>query len=429
MSSEPSKARTRSARSRGRLRQRAVLGGDPPGQQGDRAGAGRLGPAAGRRPGPSAGAGRAPRRRPAAVRGGPGRRAAVPRPPVRCPPARGRPGRRPVRPRCAGRGRGRRSGRPRRRAVPAPRWAPGSAVDPGGFAGQHRVDPADQVGDERGPPGAPGGGAGGQRVGLGEGVQQFEGAAVTRRRRRPPRTVAGSSRSRRVAVSTSSRWWRTRRASSVGVGAVEADAGRPCRGRSPRRPSQWSPGQPLPMSCSRAAISSRSGRSTPAGECGGPDRGLHQVAVDGPAVHGVALRAAAHPLPVRQQPGDQALGLQRLPDRDGGLAGAEQRDQLLAGLGGPGHRAAAGRGGQAADRVRRERQAGLGGRGGGPQRQHRVAFGPGACGPAPPRRPARPRRRPAGCGRPAVRRGGRGRAARSGGGRCGSAAPGRPRAR
>jgi hypothetical protein len=73
--------------------------------------------------------------------------------------------------------------------------------------------------------------------------------------------VAGSSMSRRVAVSGSRRWWRTRVPIVATSGApkpirvaMAAAIGSPA--------TLWSPGQPFPMSCSSAATSSRSGRST-----------------------------------------------------------------------------------------------------------------------------------------------------------------------
>ncbi len=73
--------------------------------------------------------------------------------------------------------------------------------------------------------------------------------------------VAGSSGSRRIAVSTSSRWWRT---SSAKVST--SCFGNPMRAATSRvitsPASEWSPGQPLPMSCRKAATSSRSGRAT-----------------------------------------------------------------------------------------------------------------------------------------------------------------------
>jgi hypothetical protein len=115
----------------------------------------------------------------------------------------------------------------------------------------------------------------------------------------------------------------------------------------------------------------------PAGHLGCLDRGLDEVPVDGPDVHGVALRSAAHPLPVRQQVRDEALGLQRLPDVDGRAAGTQQGDELLARLGGPGRRQRAGGGRHPSYGVQGERQSGLGGRGGGAQGQHGVPVGLG----------------------------------------------------
>ena len=67
--------------------------------------------------------------------------------------------------------------------------------------------------------------------------------------------------SRRVAVAGSRRWWRTRAPRTATSGgenpirvAISTAIGSPT--------TLWSPGQPLPMSCSSAATSSRSGRST-----------------------------------------------------------------------------------------------------------------------------------------------------------------------
>ncbi len=117
-----------------------------------------------------------------------------------------------------------------------------------------------------------------------------------------------------------------------------------------------------------------------AGEGGGADGGLHEVPVDGPGVDGVALGAAVDTFPVGQQPGDDPLRLQGLPDGDGGLARAEQGDQFLAGLGGPGHRQRPGGGRQVAYEVAGERESGLGGGRGGAQGEDGVAFGAGGAG-------------------------------------------------
>ena len=129
-------------------------------------------------------------------------------------------------------------------------------------------------------------------------------------------TVAGSSRSRRVAVSGSSRWWRTRvTRMSVSAGSKPSRGARSATTATPA--SVWSPGQPLPMSCSSAPTSSRSGRSTRRVKAAALDGGLDEVAVDGEPVDRVALRPAADPLPVRAAAGREAGLVERLPHRDG----------------------------------------------------------------------------------------------------------------
>ena len=73
--------------------------------------------------------------------------------------------------------------------------------------------------------------------------------------------VIGSPRSRRVAVSGSSRCCRTTRY-TISTSA----AGSPMRSATPAAIGAptvlWSPGRPLPMSCSSAHSTSRSGRDT-----------------------------------------------------------------------------------------------------------------------------------------------------------------------
>src|SRR5690606_12201480 len=116
------------------------------------------------------------------------------------------------------------------------------------------------------------------------------------------------------------------------------------------------------------------------GEGGGAHGGLDEVPVDGPQVHGVALRAAAHALPVGQQPADQALRLQGLPHVDGGPAGTQQGGELVGGVGGRGGGEGGGGGREESDGVRGEREGGVGRGGGGEQREERVAFGAGGAG-------------------------------------------------
>jgi len=69
-----------------------------------------------------------------------------------------------------------------------------------------------------------------------------------------------------------------------------------------------------------------------------PRGGFHQVTIHRVGVQRVALGPVADPVPVRQQARDQALLVQRLPDGDGGRAGAEQRDQRVPGFRRPGDR-------------------------------------------------------------------------------------------
>ena len=78
----------------------------------------------------------------------------------------------------------------------------------------------------------------------------------------------------------------------------------------------WSPGQPLPMSCSSAGEQQQVGPRHVAGQRRGVRGALHQVPVHGEPVQRVALRPVAYPLPVRDQRGQQALLVQRLPDGD-----------------------------------------------------------------------------------------------------------------
>src|SRR3984957_15320471 len=74
-------------------------------------------------------------------------------------------------------------------------------------------------------------------------------------------TVIGSSRSRRVATTGRRRGWRT--ASATSSTSVSLSPTRLHTSRATTSPETlWSPGQPLPMSCSSAASSSRSGRDT-----------------------------------------------------------------------------------------------------------------------------------------------------------------------
>ncbi len=87
--------------------------------------------------------------------------------------------------------------------------------------------------------------------------------------------------------------------------------------------SVWSPGKPLPMSCSRAPTRRRSGRSHRRRQRGGLGGRLEQVPVDGEAVVGVALGPVAHRRPLRDQPDEQAPLVEGLERGDGRGAGGE----------------------------------------------------------------------------------------------------------
>ena len=145
-------------------------------------------------------------------------------------------------------------------------------------------------------------------------------------------TVAGSSRSRRVAFSTSSRWCRTSSPMRRDVVGVEAHPRARRRRRAAPRPRCGRPAEPLPMSCSRAATSSRSGPVHLADQRGRLHRGLEQVPVDAEPVHRVALRPVPHQVPLGQQPGDQPGLVERLPDRHQRRPGAEQLDEQVPGV-------------------------------------------------------------------------------------------------
>ena len=183
-------------------------------------------------------------------------------------------------------------------------------------------------------------------------------------------TVIGSSRSRRVATTGSSRWWRTASATSS-----TSASPRPTRLHTSRATTSpetlWSPGQPLPMSCSSAASSSRSGRETSRASAAALAAHSTRCRSTVKRCSGLRCGPVADPLPVRDQRGQQALLVERLPDRDRARPGAEQRQQRVAGVGRPRDRQRRALG-QPGQRPRRERQPDLGGRGGGPQHQHRV---------------------------------------------------------
>ncbi len=246
------------------------------------------------------------------------------------------------------------------------------------LAREHGGDPFDQVGDEGGAPGGPGGRPGGEGVRLGEGVQQFEGALGADGLGDGPHgggvvevAPGGGLHEQQVVA--------YERGDHGDVARVEADTGGHVPGDD-LAGHRVVAGPALADVVQQGGDEQQVGAADPAGEGGGAYGGLDEVPVHGPQVHGVALRAAAHPVPVGEQQADQALGLQRLPDVDGGAAGAQQGEELLPGLGGPGRGQGAGAGGHAADGVQGERESGLGGGGRGAEREHGVAVGARGAG-------------------------------------------------
>ena len=186
--------------------------------------------------------------------------------------------------------------------------------------------------------------------------------------------VAGSSRSRRVAVSTSSRCWAT--TSSRVSTSASAKPRRAATVRASRAPAAlWSTpsdSEPLPMSCSSAPTSSRSGRDT--SRTSGAARTAASSRCRSTLKRWTALRCGrcrtrSHS---GQQPGQQPGLVERLPDRDQLRPGAEQVDEELAGVLRPGLGQRRGVGHQAVHRAGRQREPGAGGAGRHPQHEQRV---------------------------------------------------------
>ncbi len=237
--------------------------------------------------------------------------------------------------------------------------------------------PADQVRDEACLPVAPGGRAGRLAVGDRQRVQQLEQA--------PAADCGGDLRHRdRVVQIPPGRRLRQEKMKPNGcghehrVGRAEPDARGHVAGYHlaadavVARPA-------LAHIVQEGGQQQQVGTRHLAGQRGGPGGGLHQVPVHGVGVQRVALRPVPHPLPVGQQAGHQAFLVQRLPDADRRLAGAEQRDQGVPRLGRPRHRKRRAAG-QPAQGARRERQPGLRGGGRGPQHQHRIVLRLGRSG-------------------------------------------------
>ena len=183
-----------------------------------------------------------------------------------------------------------------------------------------------EVADEVGLPPPPRRRTGGEAVGLGEARRAARGCAGRRPPRPPPRCVAGSSRSRRVATSGSSRWWRTIASSTAtsaggephagadGADQLDADLGvvaRVALADVVQQRTEHEQVGPIGAGDERRRVGAR----------------LHEVPVDGEAVVGVALRLAAHGLPLRQHVHPQAHLVERLDHRDGAVPGEEEVDE------------------------------------------------------------------------------------------------------
>ena len=247
------------------------------------------------------------------------------------------------------------------------RWRGGPALEPQPCATYQLVH-------EPRLPLAPGRGPGGPRVRHGQGGQQLQRAVVADRRRPrsrwspdPPgragsrcRPAAGAGRPASSRVSTSSSA-KPRRVATV---------------RASRAPAAlWSTpsdSEPLPMSCSSAPTSSRSGRDT--SRTSGAARTAASSRCRSTLKRCTALRCGrcrtrSHS---GQQAGQQPGLVEGLPDRDQLRPGAEQVDEELAGVLRPGLGQRRGVGDQAVHRARRQRQPGAGGAGRHPQHEQRV---------------------------------------------------------
>ena len=226
--------------------------------------------------------------------------------------------------------------------------------------------------DEAGPPVAPGLGPGGGRVGLGEGAQQVEGRGravdgVRERddRRRVLGVAAGGQLDEGEVLPDQSH-----DGGAVGVGDTHPPE---------HRVGELGPGHGVVLRARHLAdvVEHRReheqvGPGDVADHAARRDDGLDEVAVDGVPVHGVALRAAAHRLPLRDPPLDDAGEVEPLPHGDEPGPRREQvREEVASHLGprlGQGGRA----GGEVLQRRRRQGYAAACGHDRGPQRGDRV---------------------------------------------------------
>src|SRR5690606_32681584 len=255
-------------------------------------------------------------------------------------------------------------------AVVAHEGQQAGAEDGGGRrrpAGQRGGGAAGELGDEPGLPGAPGGGAGGGAVGDREGGEQVDDLAFAAGHRGDRGgdglhgdgivdVAAGGGLGQQQVVADE-------RLQDGDVLFGEAEACCDVAGDD-RAGGGVVAGPALADVVQERAHEGEVGAGDVAGEGGGARGGLHEVAVDGEPVHGVALGAVADAFPVGQQPDDQSGLVERLPDADGGGPGAEQGHERVAGGGGPRLPRQGGVFGEAGHGGGSERQARLGGRGG-----------------------------------------------------------------
>ena len=248
-------------------------------------------------------------------------------------------------------------------------------------ATQLRLHPGDQRRDQVGLPGRP-----------------RRGCWSRHRRPARGRAGAGGRRGRRRWSPRRGRWSRGRRcragsrsraaagggapgSPSVATSGAEKPIRAPIVGRDRlARPRCGRPGQPLPMSCSSAATSSRSGRSTSWVSSAAAAAASTRCRSTVYRCHGWRCgsdRTRSHSGSSRDE---QALLVQLLEDRHGGAAAGEQPQERPAHLRRPrlGHRRAVHR--EHLERVRREQQVRAGRGGGRAEQQAGVGGGPGVAG-------------------------------------------------
>ncbi len=195
--------------------------------------------------------------------------------------------------------------------------------------------PPHQLGDQLRLPRRPRRRSGGERVGLGEGGEQLQrldradGVRHHRDRRRIGEVAAGRDRRQQQVVTHEIDEHRL-------VGWREAHPfGDPHPSR--RRAHQVDPGGgvvarvPLAQVVQPGTDEQQVGTGDASRELRRLGRRLHQVAIDGEGVEGVALRLVAHRRPLREDARDQVVLIERLEHLDRLMAGTEERDESVAG--------------------------------------------------------------------------------------------------